>query len=79
MATDFEIAFSTLSDRDLTALATRGQERRVPAGKILYSAGDTTVGFFVVLDGEDRERWTRTGKESPPGRQGRPGANSPGR
>ena len=52
MPTDLEIAFPTLSDHDLAALRARGRERAVDAGEILYSAGDTVVGFFVVLEGE---------------------------
>ena len=52
MPTDLEIAFPTLSDHDLAALRARGRERAVDAGEILYSAGDTVVGFFVVLAGE---------------------------
>ena len=52
MPTDQEAAFPTLTARDLAALATRGRELQVPSGEILYSAGDTTVRFLVVLEGE---------------------------
>src|SRR6476620_6179839 len=52
MPTDQEAAFPTLTARDLAALATRGRELQVPSGEILYSAGDTTVRFSVVLEGE---------------------------
>jgi thioredoxin reductase (NADPH) len=52
MPTDLEIAFPTLSERDLRALASRGHERAVRPGEILYSAGDTAARFYVVLESE---------------------------
>jgi len=52
MPTDLELAFPILSAHDLAALAPRGRDRRVRAGEVLYSVGDTGVGFFVVLEGE---------------------------
>ena len=63
MATDLDIAFPTLSDRDLTALTARGHPRDVRAGDILYSAGDTGFCFYVVLEGRI-EVVDRPGKES---------------
>src|SRR6478672_2086859 len=52
MPTDLEIAFPVLSAKELAALETRGHARDVRAGEVLYSAGDTVVRFFVVLEGE---------------------------
>jgi thioredoxin reductase (NADPH) len=52
MAVDQEVAFPTLAPHDLSALGERGRERRVHAGDVLYSVGDTSARFFVVLDGE---------------------------
>ena len=52
MAVDQEVAFPTLAPHDLSALAERGRERRVRAGDVLYSVGDTSARFFVVLEGE---------------------------
>jgi thioredoxin reductase (NADPH) len=52
MTVDQEVAFPTLTDHDRTALAGRGRERRVRAGEVLYSVGDTSARFFVVLEGE---------------------------
>ena len=51
MATDLEIAFPTLDERDLAALTSRGHPRDVRAGDVLYAAGDTTFCFYVVLEG----------------------------
>ncbi|MEO7136158.1 MAG: hypothetical protein ABI037_00400 [Gemmatimonadales bacterium] len=36
MANDFDVAFPTLSDRDLQALAARGHPREVHAGDLLF-------------------------------------------
>jgi len=52
MPTDLEIAFPVLSAKELAALATRGHARDVRAGEVLYTAGDTVVRFYVVLEGE---------------------------
>jgi thioredoxin reductase (NADPH) len=52
MAVDQDVAFPTLAPHDLTALTERGRERRVRAGEVLYSVGETTPRFFVVLEGE---------------------------
>lgn len=52
MAVDQEVAFPTLAPHDLAALAGRGRERHVRTGEVLYSVGDTTARFFVVLEGE---------------------------
>ncbi|HKT61260.1 MAG TPA: FAD-dependent oxidoreductase [Gemmatimonadales bacterium] len=52
MPIDQEVAFPTLAPHDLTALAERGRERHVHSGDVLYSVGDTTARFFVVLEGE---------------------------
>jgi thioredoxin reductase (NADPH) len=49
--TDHDVAFPTLSDKDLAALATRGRPREVEAGEVLFSEGDRDVGMFVVLQG----------------------------
>ena len=51
MATEHDIAFPVLSDRQLEQLAARGRERRVRAGEILFREGDRDFGFFVVLEG----------------------------
>jgi len=52
MPTDLEIAFPVLAPHDLATLAARGRLRTAPAGDILYAVGDTSVPFFVVLDGD---------------------------
>jgi thioredoxin reductase (NADPH) len=49
--TDHDVAFPTLSDKDLAALAARGRPREVAAGEVLFSEGDRDVGMFVVLQG----------------------------
>jgi thioredoxin reductase (NADPH) len=51
MATDLDLAFPTLGERDLAALASRGHPRDIRAGEDLYRYGDTGVGFYVVLEG----------------------------
>jgi thioredoxin reductase (NADPH) len=51
MATDLDVAFPTLSEQDIAALAARGHPRDVRAGEILFSAGDRSFCFFVVLQG----------------------------
>jgi len=44
MANDFDVAFPTLSDRDLQALAARGHPREVHAGDLLFEEGDRRKG-----------------------------------
>jgi thioredoxin reductase (NADPH) len=51
MASDHDVAFPTLSDKDLTALAARGRARQVRTGEVLFEAGDRNLSFFVVLEG----------------------------
>jgi len=51
MANDHDVAFPTLSDKDLTALAARGHPREVHAGELLFVEGDRNLSFFVVQDG----------------------------
>ncbi len=52
MASDKELAFPVLSDRDLNALTTRGKPRAMHEGDVLFTEGDHNVPFFVVLEGE---------------------------
>jgi thioredoxin reductase (NADPH) len=51
MANDLEVAFPTLSEKDIAALAARGHPRNVRAGEVLFTAGDRSFCFFVVLQG----------------------------
>jgi thioredoxin reductase (NADPH) len=51
MATELDIAFPTLSEQDIAALAARGHPRDVRAGEILFTAGDRSFCFYVVLQG----------------------------
>jgi thioredoxin reductase (NADPH) len=51
MATDSDIAFPTLTDQELAALAARGHPRDVRAGDVLFAAGDRGFCFYVVLQG----------------------------
>ena len=51
MANDNEIAFPTLSAKDLAALAARGHPREMRAGEILFAEGDLDRPFFAVLEG----------------------------
>jgi hypothetical protein len=51
MASDHEVAFPTLNDRDLAALAARGHPREVRSGEVLFEEGDRNLSFFVVLEG----------------------------
>src|SRR2546426_11561359 len=51
MATELDIAFPTLNDKDLAALAARGHPRDVRAGEVLFAAGDRGYCFYVVLEG----------------------------
>jgi thioredoxin reductase (NADPH) len=51
MPTDLDVAFPTLNDQDLAALAARGRARDVRAGEILFAAGDRGYCFYAVLVG----------------------------
>ena len=51
MATDLDIAFPTLSEQDIDALTARGHPRQVRAGEILFTVGDRSFCFYVVLQG----------------------------
>jgi thioredoxin reductase (NADPH) len=51
MANDNDVAFPTLSARDLAALTARGHLREVRAGEVLFAEGDRNRSFFVVLEG----------------------------
>ena len=51
MPTELEVAFPTLNDKDLAALAARGDTRNVRAGEVLFAAGDRGYCFYVVLEG----------------------------
>jgi thioredoxin reductase (NADPH) len=51
MASENEVAFPTLNDRDLAALTARGHPRKVQAGEVLFAEGDRNRSFFVVLEG----------------------------
>jgi thioredoxin reductase (NADPH) len=51
MPTELEVAFPTLSERDLAALAARGHARDVRAGEVLFAAGDRGYRFYAVLEG----------------------------
>ena len=52
MATDNQIAFPVLPERDIEALRARGAERAVGAGEILFAEGEQNFPFFVVLQGD---------------------------
>src|SRR5689334_3010124 len=51
MASERDIAFPILTERQLEQLGARGRERPVRAGEILFREGDRDFGFFVVLEG----------------------------
>jgi thioredoxin reductase (NADPH) len=51
MATDNEIAFPVLSDRDIQALKSRGRVREVRAGEELFAEHELNFPFFVVIEG----------------------------
>ena len=51
MSTDYDVAFPTLSARDIAALSARGRTREVRAGEILFEEGYRNLSFFVVLEG----------------------------
>ncbi len=43
--------FSTLSERDLGAIAKAGAERRYAANERIVTKGEKGIGFYLVLDG----------------------------
>jgi len=51
MASDLDVAFPTLSAKDLAALTARGHPREIGAGDVLFAEGDREFSFFVVLEG----------------------------
>jgi thioredoxin reductase (NADPH) len=51
MSSDLDVAFPTLAERDLAALAARGRARDIRVGEVLFRPGDRAFGFFVVLEG----------------------------
>ncbi len=51
MASDADIAFPQLSDKDLAALTARGKIRDVHAGEVLWEEGDRNRFFYAVLEG----------------------------
>ena len=51
MAVEQDIAFPTLNEDNLAALAARGHPREVRAGEVLFAEGDRNRSFFVVLEG----------------------------
>jgi thioredoxin reductase (NADPH) len=51
MPTDQEVAFPVLDPKDIAALATRGHQRAVKAGEVLWAEGDRNFCFFGVLEG----------------------------
>src|SRR5205807_1470049 len=51
MATELDIAFPTLSERDIDSLRPMGRERDVVAGEILFAEGERDFCFFLVLEG----------------------------
>jgi thioredoxin reductase (NADPH) len=50
-ASSNEVAFPTLSAKDLAALTARGHPREVRAGEVLFAEGERNRSFFVVLEG----------------------------
>ena len=51
MASEHDIAFPVLNDRQLEQLGARGRLRPVQVGEILFREGDRDFGFFVVVEG----------------------------
>ena len=51
MPTEIEIAFPRLTDETIAQLRTRGRERRVSRGTVLFAEGDRGFCFYVVLEG----------------------------
>jgi thioredoxin reductase (NADPH) len=52
VTTDLDIAFPTLTEREIDLLRPYGRERDVPDGTVLFAEGDRDFCFFVVLEGE---------------------------
>jgi thioredoxin reductase (NADPH) len=50
-ASNRDIAFPTLSAHDIDALRSRGTERVMQPGEVLFAAGDRDFCFFVILEG----------------------------
>src|SRR5437016_82223 len=50
-APDDDPAAPTLSDAQLAVLAGFGERRPIAVGDVLYTEGDTTYDFYVVLSG----------------------------
>jgi thioredoxin reductase (NADPH) len=46
-----EEAFPTLTGAQVARIAARGREREIPAGEVLFDAGDD-IPFYVVIEGE---------------------------
>jgi thioredoxin reductase (NADPH) len=51
MASDLEIAFPKLTEKETRALEEFGHERDTVQGEILFAEGDRDFCFFVILDG----------------------------
>ena len=51
MANDHDVAFPTLSPKDVETLTARGRPRPVRSGEILFAEGERNRSFFVVLEG----------------------------
>ena len=51
MASDLDVAFPILSQKDLDALSRRGKRVAMTPGQTLFSAGDRDFSFYVVLSG----------------------------
>ncbi len=51
MASEHDVAFPTLSDKDLAALAIRGHPREIHTGELLFEEGDRNLSFFVLQEG----------------------------
>lgn len=64
MASDLEIAFPKLSEKENRALGEFGHERDVAPGEVLFSEGDRDFCFFVILDGSVEITEKSTGKEN---------------
>src|SRR4051812_36072392 len=51
MASELEIAFPRLSEKDVTALRALGAEHETSAGQVLFGEGDRDFCFYVVISG----------------------------
>jgi thioredoxin reductase (NADPH) len=63
MASDVEIAFPKLTDRETRALGEFGRERDVAQGEVLFAEGDRDFCFFVILDGSVEITENSSGEE----------------